>query len=216
MARVKIFSGLLLAVLLAGCAPSAASIAQAIVQTQAGWTPVPSSIPYSTLTPWPTYTQLATQTQVPTVAVTVIVTLEVTRLVDRPVTVTPTETPVESPTVTQTPSDTPIPSSTPRPTATPSGTPTPNEDMTATALTIAFLTAPVSDGNYLVGVDIAPGHWRNDGSASDGSNCYWERLNRTGGINANYFGAPNGTMFVSANDFQVHMQNCGIWTYIGQ
>jgi hypothetical protein len=208
-------SALILAVILTGCAPSAASIAQAVSQTQSGWTAVPSQTPYSTQTPWPTYTQLPTQTRAATVAVTVLVTVEVTRIIDRPVTVTPTPTPIDSPTVTDTPTDTPIPSDTPRPTDTPSETPTPNEAQTATAAAFAALTEARPDGNYLVNIDIAPGVWRNDGSGSDGTNCYWERLTKTGAIINNYIGAGGGTMFVGANDFQVHMENCGTWTYLG-
>jgi len=207
---------ILVVAVLAACAPSPSAIAQAVVQTQAAWTAVPSQTAFPTLAARPTYTQPATQTAVPTVAVTVLVTVEVTRLVDRPVTVTPTETPLESPTVTPTPTITPIPSNTARPTLTPSNTPTPDDAKTATAAALASMTAPMPDGNYLVNVDIAPGVWRNDGSNSDGTNCYWERLAKEGTIINNYIGAGNGTMFVAATDFQVHMENCGTWTYIGQ
>lgn len=53
-------------VVLMSCAPSPASIAQAVVQTQAVWTPLPSQTAYPTLTAFPTYTQAATATLQPT------------------------------------------------------------------------------------------------------------------------------------------------------
>ncbi len=102
----------------------------------------------------------------------------------------------------------------PRETATPAGptgtsgptsTPAPTQDRTK---------ADKSAGFYLVGQDIAPGVWRNDGS-SDG--CYWAITSKTGDILSNHFGMGGGTMFVDPGGFQVELSaECGTWTYIGQ
>jgi len=194
---------------MAGCSSPAVPLATQV--------PLATLVPLSTLTPYPTYTAQAAQvvTQLVTAEVTKLATVEVTRIVDHPVTVTPTQTPLESPTITETPSDTPIPSATPRPSATPSDTPTPNEAKTATAAAFAALIVDHPDGNYLVNVDIAPGSWRNDGSATTDNNCYWTVLTETGTIIRNYFGAGKGTMFIAASAFEVQTDSCGTWTYLG-
>jgi hypothetical protein len=76
------------AALLVACAPSAEAVQQAISETQAGWTPIPTQTAFPTYTPQPTYTAP------PTVFVTKIVTQ------------THTPTPVFTPTITDTPSPT--------------------------------------------------------------------------------------------------------------
>lgn len=75
--------------------------------------------------------------------------------------------------------------------------------------------APFSGhGTYIVGVDIAPGTWRNDGSA----NCYWARLAGFSGtlddIIAN--DNPDGTAIVTiaATDKGFMSNRCGIWTKV--
>jgi len=180
-------AALVLAVLiLAGCGPSPEAIQSAIGATQAQWTPVPTQTPYLT------YTPAATYTPPPTIAI------EVTRIVI--VTPTATETPLYTPTIT------------PTPTKTPTTTPTPNAAKTATAQAIARLIAPKGDGFYLVNVDIAPGVWLSKGTQD---NCYWARTRKNGDIIDNHFGLAGGTMYIAATDFQVQMQDCGRWTYIG-
>lgn len=211
-----------IAALLAACAPatpSTASIAQVVNQTQAAWTRVPSQTAYPTYTPFPTYTPQQTYTPAPTYTalptLTPVDTVEVTQLIVREVIVT--ATPLPAPTQRPTPVFTLAPLFTSTP-AGPTQPPPPTVDVAGTQAgrAAAALLAPRPDGNYLVGVDIGPGVWRNDGSATTSDDCYWERLTKTGDIIDNYIGAGNGTMFVAATDFQVHMERCGTWTYIGQ
>jgi hypothetical protein len=81
------------------------------------------------------------------------------------------------------------------------GTPTPNP-----------LQRDKSDGFYLVGVEIAPGVWRSQGNSD---NCYWSINTRTGDIIKNYFGMAGGTMYIPSTAFQVTLQDCGNWVYLG-
>jgi hypothetical protein len=78
---------------LTSCAPSASQIQDAIKQTQAVWTPVPSQTAFPTYTPPPT------------------IAIEVTRIVI--VTTTYTPTPLYTPTITSTPTNTSTPTVTP-------------------------------------------------------------------------------------------------------
>jgi len=80
-------------------------------------------------------------------------------------------------------------------------TPTPNP-----------LSSDKSDGFFLVGVEIAPGVWRSQGNAD---NCYWSITTRTDNIINNYFGMAGGTMYIPATAFQVRLQDCGRWVYLG-
>lgn len=50
---IAMVAALAAVVIVAGCAPSTASILQAVAQTQAAWTPVPTQTPYPTYTPVP-------------------------------------------------------------------------------------------------------------------------------------------------------------------
>lgn len=75
-------------------------------------------------------------------------------------------------------------------------------------------TAPITDGVYLVGIDIEPGTWRTDGTASS---CYWARLrNLTGDddIIANNIGQGPAIMTILASDTAVEMSRCGTWTRV--
>jgi hypothetical protein len=98
-------------------------------------------------------------------------------------------------------------------TPTKTGTPTitPNYNASKTASALALMKQNKEDGNYLIGVDIAPGIWRNN---SIGDYCYWERLTRTGDIIDNYLGAGGGTAYISPSDFAFRSERCGIWTFI--
>lgn len=97
------------------------------------------------------------------------------------------------------------------PTFTASPVYTPTITFTPTA-TIDPLKKVHNPGMYLVGVDIAPGVWRNDGT---GDNCYWEITTKTGDIINNHYGLAGGTMYVSATSYQVRVDpECGKWTWL--
>jgi hypothetical protein len=74
-------------------------------------------------------------------------------------------------------------------------------------------TGPHEDGVYLVGVDIAPGLWRSTATGQDF--CYWARRKYDGVILASYYGLPGGEMSVDANDYEVELDGCGTWIYVG-
>jgi hypothetical protein len=114
------------------------------------------------------------------------------------VTETFTSTPLYTPTITSTPTKTQPP------------TKTPNLAQTAAANQLASLRAYKSDGNFLVGVDIAPGVWRNSATGE----CYWELTTRTGDIINNYFGAGGGTAYLSTTAFAFRSDGCGMWTFL--
>ncbi len=118
------------------------------------------------------------------------------------VTPTLTFTPIYTATITLTPTNTIPPTNTPLPTMTPRPTNTSNP-----------LKLPKFDGNYLVGVDIAPGVWRSMGNSS---NCYWEVTTKTGGIIDNYFGMAGGTAYISPNAFAVMFEDCGVWEFYAE
>lgn len=154
-------------------------------------------------TPYPTYTLLPTYTAAPvketTVEVTRLATSEVTRIV--------TQTPTPTPEFTETPTLLPAQiSATEKVDST-------NATATAQAEVDAVLKAPRQEGFWLVGVDIAPGLWRNDGIED---NCYWERSTKTGDIIDNHFGQGGGTSYIRQSDFQFQSRNCGTWTWLSQ
>lgn len=144
--------------LLSACAASPEAIQQAIAETQAAWTPVP------TQTAYPTYTPQSTYTAAPTAYIIVIVTR----------------------------TSTPTPIFTPEPTTDP-------------------LFDIHTSGFYLVGVDIASGIWRSDGT---GDSCYWSVTKANGDIMDNHFGQSGGTAYIPANAFQVEFNDCGNWSFI--
>lgn len=125
------------------------------------------------------------------VEVLVEVPVEVTREVIVTV-ILPTDTP-SGPTATPTITNTPVPTNTPKPT----------EDVTKQSR---------GDGFYLVGSEIAPGVWR---SAAGFSSCYWSVTTSTGDIIDNHFGNSGGTMYVPATGFQVELDDCGTFEWIG-
>jgi len=135
-----------------------------------------------------------------------------------------TEVPTNTPLATYTsyPTLTPNPTYTPEiilVTATYTSTPkfTPTITMTPTNTATLTSTPDVtmmdkSDGFYLVNAEIAPGVWRSNGTQDD---CYWEITTSTGDIISNHFGMAGGTMFIPNTAFQVMLEDCGIWTYMG-
>ncbi|MGY1811986.1 hypothetical protein ACI79R_04305 [Blastococcus sp. SYSU D00820] len=70
-------------------------------------------------------------------------------------------------------------------------------------------------GLFLVGSEIAPGTYR----ASDGGDCYWERLSGLSGefdeLITNGFGAADATVTVRAGDVAFSSDGCGTWQRIG-
>lgn len=76
-------------------------------------------------------------------------------------------------------------------------------------------TAPFGGGIYIVGTDIAPGTWQNDGT----SGCYWARLSGFGGtfdeIIANSFSDTQQIVTISPSDAGFESTSCGTWTKIG-
>jgi hypothetical protein len=76
---------------------------------------------------------------------------------------------------------------------------------------------PFGDGTYIVGVDIAPGTWRNSDS-SEG--CYWERLSGFGGsiiddVTDNEFTYESQIVTISVADEGFSTSGCGVWTLTG-
>jgi hypothetical protein len=73
-------------------------------------------------------------------------------------------------------------------------------------------TAPFGDGMYVVGVDIASGTWRNEGS----SGCYWARLSGFSGqfadIIANGLSDDPQIVTISASDAGFESHDCGMWS----
>lgn len=116
------------------------------------------------------------------------------KLLIREVTQTYTPTPLYTPTMTLTPTMTSSPTITSSPTKTPDP-----------------LKMPKGNGFYLIGIDIAPGVWRSDGT---GDGCYWSVTAMDGDIFDNHFGMAGGTAFISPNGFQVEFNDCGTWTFL--
>jgi hypothetical protein len=104
-----------------------------------------------------------------------------------------------------------IPPTTGTPAKTPPPTKTPNLAASATAQQLAYLREDKPDGNYLVGIDIAPGVWRNNGLTDS---CYWETNTRTGEIIRNYIGVGRGTVYIGLTDFSFRSERCGTWTFL--
>ncbi|HMM43496.1 MAG TPA: hypothetical protein PKA95_16510, partial [Thermomicrobiales bacterium] len=77
-------------------------------------------------------------------------------------------------------------------------------------------TAGFGDGAWIVGVDIAPGAWRNSDSSES---CYWERVSDFSGesdaIIANEFSTAIQTVTIAASDTGFMSSDCGTWTRIG-
>lgn len=75
------------------------------------------------------------------------------------------------------------------------------------------LVAPKRDGVYLVGVEIAAGEWRSLGIG--GEVCWWVRRKYDGIIFDSYYGPPGVSMRVEPFDYEVEMEGCGVWEYVG-
>jgi hypothetical protein len=73
-------------------------------------------------------------------------------------------------------------------------------------------TDPKENGFYTVGVEIAAGQWRSDGTSDD---CYWARLDANQDLLDNHFGNAGGTVTIRATDYEVEFSDCGTWEYLG-
>ena len=71
--------------------------------------------------------------------------------------------------------------------------------------------SPKDSGFYTVGIEIVPGQWRSTGT---GDGCYWARLNGKQDIIDNHFGNAGGTVTVSASDYEIQFDDCGIWEFV--
>ncbi len=150
-------------------------------------TPKPEQIaPYieQTLAAWPTQTAFPTYTPNPTYTPANTATPII-----KIVTPTFTASPIFTPTNTLPPTATPKPSATPDP-----------------------LKASHQAGLYLIGVDVAPGVWRNDGT---GDSCYWSVTTSKGDIIDNFYGMGGGTAYLPSSGFQIEFgEHCGTWTWL--
>lgn len=77
-------------------------------------------------------------------------------------------------------------------------------------------TAGFSDGDWVVGSEVAPGLWRNSDSSGW---CYWERLSgfswELGDIITNGLSYDIQTVRIEPEDRGFHALDCGTWTYLG-
>ncbi|MEA2024770.1 MAG: S-layer homology domain-containing protein [Actinomycetota bacterium] len=77
-------------------------------------------------------------------------------------------------------------------------------------------TSGFADGYWLVGDEVAPGLWRNSGSADT---CYWERLSGFSwefeDLITNGLSTSVQTVRIRASDVGFHATRCGSWTYLG-
>ena len=76
-------------------------------------------------------------------------------------------------------------------------------------------TAPFGAGTFIVGVDIAPGTWRNSDSSSG---CYWARLSGFSGtmddIIANNYSNSAEMVTIATGDAGFASSSCGTWTKV--
>lgn len=72
----------------------------------------------------------------------------------------------------------------------------------------------ISDGTHLVGSDVQPGTYRNEGTRA----CYWARLSGTGGTVEDIIANdnPRGQSYVTIDptDIAFQSQNCGTWELV--
>jgi hypothetical protein len=78
------------------------------------------------------------------------------------------------------------------------------------------LSAPFGSGKVIVGVDAAPGTWRNSDSSGG---CYWARLSGFGGtfgdIIANGYANSPQIVTIAPGDAGFESNGCGTWNRIG-
>ena len=182
--------GLLLAACLGGgdaTPPSATPAAPA----------TPSATPSVAATPPPAVAPERTATATPTATTTA----------------TPTQTP--SPTPTAAPTSTPTPTATATPAATPTGTPTtaPTPTATPTPTAPAEPLTSFGDGEFRVGIDIAPGLYR---AVAPSVDCEWSRevvpKNSRAGFGRIPVEGPLSIVEIAASDSSFVSSGCGGWS----
>ena len=96
--------------------------------------------------------------------------------------------------------------------------PTPIPEATEAPPTTTPVPGPATtfgDGTYIVGVDIQPGTYRNEGAGS----CYWERLSGFGGAIDDIISNDNNDAIaivaIATSDAGFSASRCGTWTRIG-
>jgi hypothetical protein len=72
-------------------------------------------------------------------------------------------------------------------------------------------SAPIADGLFEVGTDMAPGKYRTEGSAG----CYWARLNSSNSMDLIDNGLNNGPQTVIVTSGWFESQSCGTWQKVG-
>jgi hypothetical protein len=72
---------------------------------------------------------------------------------------------------------------------------------------------PKESGFYTVGIEIAPGVWHSTGT---GDACYYARYDDQQGIIDNYFGDSGITITIQPGDYEVELDECGTWEYLGE
>lgn len=95
------------------------------------------------------------------------------------------------------------------PTAPVAEVPLPSDQPTVAPATAQ--TTPKGNGTYLVGTQIATGHWT---SSAGSSGCYWERLDAGGRILDNHFGVSGGYIHIWPTDHSVRFSRCGEFVYV--
>jgi hypothetical protein len=97
-------------------------------------------------------------------------------------------------------------------------TSTPTLGKPASTPTQISMTGPHRDGVYLVGVEIAKGLWRSVQSANAETEtfCFFARRKYDGVVLGSYYGLPGPDLLVGAGDYEVEMEGCGVWVYLGE
>jgi len=76
--------------------------------------------------------------------------------------------------------------------------------------------ATFGDGTWLVGQEMAPGIWRNNGYISTGFRCYWERLKGFSGDWSDVLGSNSSsvidTVEIKSTDAAFRSEHCGTWS----
>ncbi len=75
------------------------------------------------------------------------------------------------------------------------------------------LSDPHEDGIYLVGVEISVGLWRS--LSSEQNFCYWARRKYDGLLLGSYYGLPGIDMRIDEKDYEVELDGCGTWIFLG-
>ena len=72
---------------------------------------------------------------------------------------------------------------------------------------------PHSDGTYLVGAEIAVGLWRS--LSNEQRFCYWARRKYDGILLGSYYGLSGTDLRIYESDYEVELDGCGTWIFMG-